>query len=232
MIDGRRVLAVVPARGGSKGVPRKNLRPVGGKPLIAWTIEQARAVPGLDRVVVSSDDAEILAVARHWGADTPFVRPAELAEDTTPGIEPVLHALRELPGYDYVVLLQPTSPLRRPEDIEACLRQTLARGAPVCVSVTAAEPSPYWMFRMEDTGHLRPLLGDGSPPLRRQDLPAVFVVNGALYVAQVDWLKTHRTFLAPETVGYVMPADRSLDLDTEEDFARLQTRLDRHHGHA
>jgi N-acylneuraminate cytidylyltransferase len=232
VIDGRRVLAVIPARGGSKGVPRKNLRPVGGRPLLAWTIEQARAVAGLDRIVVSSDDAEILEVARAWGAETPFVRPAELAADTTPGIDPVLHAIEALPGYDYVVLLQPTSPLRRPGDIDACLRQALGRGAPACLSVTAAEPSPYWMFRMDAAGRLAPVLEDGPLPARRQDLPPVFVINGAIYVAATDWLLRHRSFVSPETIGFEMPRDRSLDLDTEEDFELLRLRLERLHGEA
>lgn len=232
MIDGKRVLALVPARGESKGVPRKNLRQVGGKPLIAWTIEQALAVPGLDRIVVSSDDHEILSVAREWGADTPFVRPAELASDTTPGVDPVLHALEQLPGYDVVVLLQPTSPLRRPDDIAGCLRHTFASGAPACISVTIAEPSPCWMFRMDAATRLRPLLDEGPLPTRRQDLVPVYVINGAIYVAAVDWLRQHRTFVTPETVGFVMPPDRSLDLDTEEDFDRLRFQLERLHGQA
>jgi N-acylneuraminate cytidylyltransferase len=196
---------------------RKNLRPVGGKPT------------GLDRVVVSSEDAEILAVARAWGAETPFVRPAGLASDTTPGVDPVLHALDELPGYDYVVLLQPTSPLRQAADIEACLRQTLERGAPACISVALAEQSPYWMFRLDGDGRLRPLLDAPSPP-RRQDLPEVYAITGALYVARVDWLRERKTFVTPETVGYVMPAERSLDLDTEDDFELLRIRLEQQHG--
>ena len=232
MIDGRRVLAVIAARGGSKAVPGKNLRLVGGRPLVAWTIEQARAVRGLDRIVVSSEDADILEVARAWGAETPFVRPAELAADTTPGIDPVLHAIEAMPGYDYVVLLQPTSPLRRPEDIESCVRHTLSCGAPACLSVTAADPSPYWMFRMDASGRLAPVLDGGPPPARRQDLPPVYVINGAIYVAAVAWLLLHRTFVSAETIGFEMPPERSLDLDTEEDFDLLQLRLERLHGQA
>lgn len=232
MIDGRRVLAVIPARGGSKGVPRKNLRLVGGKPLVAWTIEQARAVPGLDRIVVSSEDAATLDVARAWGADTPFVRPAELAADTTPGIDPILHAVEAMPGYDYVVLLQPTSPLRRPEDIESCVRHTLTCGAPACLSVTVADQSPHWMFWMDTSGRLTPLLDGGPPPARRQDLPPVYVINGAIYVAAIPWLIQHRTFVSAETIGFEMPLERSLDLDTEEDFDLLQLRLERLHGQA
>jgi N-acylneuraminate cytidylyltransferase len=232
VIDGKQVLAVITARGGSKGVPRKNLRPVGGRPLLAWTIEQARAVPELDRIVVSSDDDDILAVARAWGAETPFVRPSQLAADATPGVEPVLHAIDALPGYDYVVLLQPTSPLRQAADIAGCLRHAHALQAPACVSVARAEQSPYWMFRLGDASRLRPVLADQPVPPRRQELPPVYLINGAVYVAEVEWLRTHRTFVAPETVGYVMPTERSLDLDTEEDFDLLRIRLERAHGTA
>ncbi len=112
------VLGLIPARGGSKGIPRKNIQPIAGKPLIAWTIEAARTA-GLANVVVSTEDAEIAEVAREWGAEVPFMRPSELAADDTPGIEPVLHAIELLPDYEGVLLLQPTSPLRSSEDILA-----------------------------------------------------------------------------------------------------------------
>jgi len=230
VIDGKSILAVIPARGGSKGVPRKNIRPVAGKPLIAWTIEQAKRVPFIDRIVVSSDDAEILSVARMHGAETPFVRPAELALDTTPGVDPVLHAVEQLPGYDYVVLLQPTSPLRQSADIEACMRHCLDHDAPACISLAPVEQSPYWMFRLTGSDRLEPLLGGEPLRLRRQDLPLVYAINGAVYIARTDWLTAQRTFLTAETLGYVMPPERSLDLDTEQDFEILQMRLEGLYG--
>lgn len=122
MIDGKTVLAIIPARGGSKGVPRKNIRDVAGKPLIAWTIEAANQSLLVDRVVVSTDDQEIADTAVRWGAEVPFLRPIELAQDSTPGILPVIHMLTEiLPHYDLVVLLQPTSPLRSVEDIDGAI---------------------------------------------------------------------------------------------------------------
>lgn len=231
MIEGNRVLAVIPARGGSKGVPRKNLRMVGGRPLIAWTIAQALAAPSLDRVIVSSEDEEILAVARTWGAETPFVRPQALSADTTPGVDPVLHALEALPGHDYVVLLQPTSPLRSAADIEGCLEHLHACAAPCCVSVSMAAHSPYWMFWMAPSSRLHPVL-DGPAPLRRQDLPPAYALNGAVYAARTSWLQQHRSFLSTDTVGYLMPAERSLDIDTEEDFQQAQVRLESSHGKA
>jgi CMP-N,N'-diacetyllegionaminic acid synthase len=127
MIGERKVLGLIPARGGSKGVARKNIREVRGKPLIAWTIEEARRSIYLDRLVLSSEDTEIMEIARSFGCEVPFRRPEELAADDTPGIDPVLHALRELPGFDYVALLQPTSPLRTAEDIDGCIERCVAK---------------------------------------------------------------------------------------------------------
>ena len=219
MIDGKKVLAVIPARGGSKGVPGKNIRPLGGKPLIAWTIEAARAAPELDRVIVSSEDAEIIRIAGEWGGEAPFTRPAELARDDTPGIAPVLHALDALPEkYDYVVLLQPTSPLRSGADISAALALCLQEGAPACVSLCAPEHGPWWMFSLDERGRMQPLLPKEAIPARRQDMAPVYALNGAVYVALVDWLRENKSFLTDETVGYVMPGERSLDIDTELDF--------------
>lgn len=215
----QQVLALIPARGGSKGIPGKNIRELAGKPLIAWTIEAACAARSIDRVVVSSDDPSILDVARVWGADVPFVRPAELARDETPGIDVVLHALDRLPGVDWVVLLQPTSPLRTAEDIDAAVARCRGMGAPACVSVTEAQTPPWWMFRLSREGYLCSFLPDGERPLRRQDAPALFSLNGAIYVARADWLRQSRSFLTEETVAYVMPPERSVDIDTPLDLA-------------
>lgn len=218
MIEGKTVLAIIPARGGSKGVPRKNIREVAGKPLIAWSIEEAKKSTYIDRLVLSSDDKEIIEVAKSWGCEVPFVRPAELAQDDTPGIDPVLHALNELPGYDIVVLLQTTSPLRSAADIDGCIAHCVANRANACVSVTAAEQSPYWMVTLDTQGAMQPLLPRDDVYTRRQDLPPVYILNGAVYVANCAWLRGHKTFLTDETLGYVMPQERSLDIDTERDL--------------
>ena len=221
MIDGKRVLAVIPARGGSKGVPGKNIRPLAGRPLIAWTIAAAGQAPELDRVIVSSEDADIIATAKAWGGEAPFVRPADLARDDTPGMAPVLHALDMLAPetYDYVVLLQPTSPLRAGADISAALQLCLESNAPACVSVSAPEHAPWWMFRLNADRHLQALFPKDAIPARRQDMPEVYALNGAVYVAKVPWLQEHKSFLTPQTVAYVMPRERALDIDTELDFA-------------
>lgn len=221
MIDGKTVLAVIPARGGSKGVPRKNIRQVGGKPLIAWTIEAGIQSKYIDRLILSSDDPEIIAVATSWGCEVPYIRPAELSGDDVPGIEPVLDALRRFPGYDYVVLLQPTSPLRTTMDIDACIAYCVSNRAPACVSVTASDQSPYWMYQLGEHGRLLPILAAERPISRRQDLPATYVVNGAIYVAYCTWLIEAANFLTNETVGFQMPKERSIDIDSELDLEWL-----------
>lgn len=217
-----KTLALIPARGGSKGIPRKNINIIAGKPLIAWTIEAALASTLLDGVVVSTDNAEIAEVALRYGAQVPFLRPAELARDETPGVEPVLHALQQLPEYDAVLLLQPTSPLRSSADIDACLALARDRQAVSVVSVSEPDAHPDWMYRMTATQQLEKLLASQSHT-RRQDLPTVLTLNGALYFANADWLRRSRTLLAEETLAYVMPADRSVDIDTPLDwkFAEL-----------
>ena len=217
MIGNQRVLALIPARGGSKGLPGKNIRPAGGKPLIAWTVEAARASRFIDRIVLSTDDDAIMNVARDWGCDVPFRRPAELATDTATSLDVALHALDALPGFDVLVLLQPTSPLRTSDDIDAVCRALSNADVDSCVSVCAVEYSPYWMYRLDDAHTLRPLLDDASAS-RRQDLPDVYRLNGAVYATRVGWLRSQRRFVGPGTVGHVMPDERSIDIDTIADF--------------
>jgi len=212
-----KVLALVPARGGSKGIPRKNVKRIAGKPLIAWAIEAALRSPLLAAVAVSTEDQEIAEIARQWGAQVPFLRPPELAQDDTPGIDPVLHALDQLPEFDAVLLLQPTSPLRTTEDIDGCVGLALARQLPSVVSVSEPEKHPYWMYRLGTDQRLQALM-DVPPASCRQELPPVYVLNGALYFARTNWLRQHRTFVTAETVAYIMPQERSVDLDSPLDW--------------
>lgn len=231
MIGGQRVLALIPARGGSKGLPGKNIMRVKERPLIAWTAEAARGSRYVDQVVLSTDDEAIMAVGLQWGCEVPFRRPAALATDETPSIEVVMHALEALPEFGFVVLLQPTSPLRCAADIDAAVEMMIAAGAPACVSVAEVEQNPYWMYRLAEKGSLRPLLD--PPPgeiTRRQDLPAVYALNGAIYISEVAWLLRAMTFVTDETVAYVMPRSRSLDVDTQADLEafRLAVNEDAH----
>ena len=223
MINDKKVLAIIPARGGSKEVPRKNIREVGGKPLIAWTIEEAKKSKYIDRLILSSEDEEIIKVAKAWGCEVPFVRPMELAQHDTPGIEPVLHAIETLPEkYDYVVMLQPTSPLRKAGDIDGCIEHCIQNEAPACVSVTEPNKNPYWMFTIDKKGQLNSFITAERLIARRQDLPKVYALNGAVYVAHIEWLLKNKSFVSNKTMSYIMPAKRSLDIDTEFDVELLQ----------
>ena len=218
MIDGLKVLAVVPARGGSKGLPRKNILDLAGRPLIAWTLAAAQQSRLIDRCVVSTDDEEIAAVARAHGGDVPFTRPAELSTDTAETASALIHAIEQLPGYDILVTLQPTSPLRIAEDIDQALREMQRHDAPACVSVVEPTKSPYWSYRINNDNHLEPLMHPRYSAMRRQDLPAAYVLNGAVYATRIDWLLTHQSGISDSTVPYVMPTERSIDIDAEFDL--------------
>ena len=224
MIGDRRVLALIPARGGSKGIPRKNIRLVQGRPLLAFTAEAALASRYVDRVVVSTDDEEIAQAARAAGCDVPFMRPAELASDTAGSVDVAEHALAQLPGYDVLVLLQPTSPMRTAADIDgAC--ELFAAGAQSCVSVCAVDEHPYWMYRIGPRARLEPLMPDACGVSRRQDLPPVYSLNGAIYIVDAQRLLQSRAFVDDDTVAYVMPAARSLDIDTPLQLSTFEQAL-------
>ena len=213
------VLGLITARGGSKGVPMKNLAPLAGRPLIAWTIEAALNSSSLDRVVVSTDDVRIADVAREWGAEVPFLRPAELAQDDSPHVDVVLHAIHWLsdregnqPGR--VVLLQPTSPLRSAADIDGAVNLALREDADAVVSVVESHVHPYLTHRMTERGILQPFVRCDVAYPRRQDLPPAYFVNGAVFVNRRTSLLATRTFYPNETYGYVMPPERSIQIDT------------------
>lgn len=227
MIDGQSVLAIITARGGSKGVPGKNIMPIAGRPLIQWSIDAARKSHHVDRLILSSDDAAIIEVAKGVGCDVPFVRDASLATDKASSMDVVADALRRVPGHDIVVLLQPTSPLRTAADIDGALTRLIESGAPACVSVREADDHPYWTFRLGSAGRLARFAEPDGDVQRRQDLPPAWCLNGAVYVARVDWFMRARTFLSDETVGFPMPADRSLDIDTFADIEQLNLLLEK-----
>jgi CMP-N,N'-diacetyllegionaminic acid synthase len=220
MIGSDKVLGVIIARGGSVGLPGKNLADIGGRPMIAWSIEAARRSRYLDRTILSTDDRAIMKTARELGCDVPFARPAELADDRAKAENVVLHALDAVDEvFDIVVLLQATSPMRTAADIDAGLERCIAAGAPACISVQRARKSPYWMMTLDEAGRLKRLLQTDGPSHRRQDLPEVFEPNGAFYAARVPWFREHHTFVGEGTVAYDMPEERSIDIDTPLDLA-------------
>jgi N-acylneuraminate cytidylyltransferase/CMP-N,N'-diacetyllegionaminic acid synthase len=223
-----KLLAIIPARGGSKGIPHKNIAPVGGKPLIAWTIEAALTSGFVERCVVSTDDEQIAVAAMNVGADVPFLRPEKLARDDTPGIEPVLHAVQwldEHEGYqpDYVMLLQPTSPLRSAKDIKAAIDLADVNNADSVISICEVSYHPYWTMRLSEDCTLVNFLEMNLDSLldkypRRQDLPPAYAENGAIYLVRRSVLLEHRSLYGKRMYGYVMPSERSLDLDSPWDL--------------
>lgn len=214
----KKVLGLIVARGGSKTLPRKNLLFAGGKPLIAWTILAALESKIFDEVIVSSDDDEIMETAKEWGCTVPFRRPDELASDTASSIDVVFHAIDNLPEFEHVALLQPTSPLRSASDIKSSFLLLKSTGAPSCVSVCEVDQTPYWMFQIDKRKRLRSLYKKFPTATCRQNLPPSYFLNGAIYIAKVDWLKQTKTFLTPETVAFIMEKKHSIDIDTREDF--------------
>jgi len=218
MYDGKKILAVIPARGGSKGVPGKNIRDLGGKPLIAWAIDAAKKSEYIDRLILSSEDEEIISVARTCGCEVPFVRPPELAADDTPGIAPVLHAVGAVEEkYDYLVLLQPTSPFRQAKDIDGAIRRCIENKADSCVSVMEVEKHPAWMFHLADSGYLTPILN--AEATHRQQSEPVYALNGAVYVVGIRALiEQEKLIFKNTTLAYSMPPERSMDIDTLFDF--------------
>jgi CMP-N,N'-diacetyllegionaminic acid synthase len=209
--------ALIPARGGSKGIPRKNILPFCGKPLIQWSIDVALQSPFIDRVIVSTDDLEISELALTAGAEVPFLRPDELATDSAPGISTVLHALSQLPDVNDLLLLQPTSPLRSCEDIVSIFQIRQQLGSESAVSVVQSPKHPALMYAMNDMKILDPVLRTSSASCRQQ-LSDVFALNGALYLASRSFLLREKALVTSQTVGYVMPRERSVDIDTPLDW--------------
>ena len=219
------VLAVVPARGSSKRLPRKNLRLLAGRPMLAWTLDAARGAPSVSRLVVSTEDDEIAAYAVGQGVEVPTRRPAELAADDTPGIAPILHMVRWLEaaeGYrpDVVLVLQPTSPLRTAEDIEGSLRVLDEKQGEAVASVCPAPFPSSWLKRVDRDGRLLDRFAG-------VETDGEYVLNGAIYIVRRDVLLTRETDAGDPTWAYVMPRERSVDVDTAFDFDQAEWLLQR-----
>jgi CMP-N,N'-diacetyllegionaminic acid synthase len=218
----KEILAIIPARGGSKGVPRKNVRELNGKPLIGYTIEAAKKSNKVSRVVVTTEDIEIATVSREYKAEVPYLRPDELSQDNSPTMECVLHMLNYLEkteGYvsDYVLLLQCTSPLRNHSHINEAIDKLLNSDYDSIVSVCEAEVNPYWANIFEGD-KLKYFIEEGRKITRRQELPNVYRMNGAIYLIKTEVLKKQKTFEPEEVMGYIMDSYSSVDIDTEMDF--------------
>lgn len=224
MYKGKNILGLIPARGGSKGLPRKNIKPLLGKPLIAWTIEQTLASKYLDKVIVSTDDKEIAEISKKYGAEVPFIRPRELATDEAKGIDVTLHAINWLKEndkqkqYDLIILLQPTSPLRTREDIDKAIELLFLKEAKAIVSVCEVDHHPLWANTLPEDGCMKNFIRREIMNKNRQELPVFYRLNGAIYLAYWNCLKEQKSFFGNRTFAYVMPKDRSVDINNEIDF--------------
>jgi len=229
MYKGKTVLGIILARGGSQGLSGKNIRILGGHPLIAWSIRCAQAARCVDKVVVSTDSAAIAAVAKRYGAALPFVRPARLATGTATSVDALAHALQWFKArgqtFDTVVLLQPTSPLRLPRDIDGVVRLLYARKADAVVSVCRSEHPHWWMNTLPADGNMAHFVHPRARHANRQGLPVSYRLNGAVYAARGEYFLRRKSFFGKNTFAYRMPAQRSVDIDTAEDLALAQLRL-------
>ena len=231
------VLGIIPARGGSKGIPGKNVRPLAGRSLLAYTAAAARASGVIDRLVLTTDSAEIASLGRQLGIEVPFIRPATLAGDDTPMLPVIEHALAQLEesGWspDVVVLLQPTSPLRRPEHIVAALQLRRRSGADAVASVVAlpAHHSPDYVMRIED-GRLVPFLPAGFSVTRRQDARPAYARDGTVYAVSRAALAATGSLYGSHCAALIIPASESITLDGPDDWDAAERRLGDQHEEA
>lgn len=226
------VLALIPARGGSKGLPRKNILALCGRPLIAWTIDAALKAQHVDRVIVSTEDPEIAEVARNHGAEVPFMRPIELAQDNTLGMDVQIHALqwlRENENYEpeYSLVLQPTSPLRTSEDIDGIVEMAVNKNALAAIGLIHVNHHPYLMKCMDAKGRITPFVFNEMQLANRQSLPNVYAPNGALFLAKTALILERQTMETEQTYGYIMPTERSVDIDSQWDLDVAEMALQR-----
>lgn len=221
MYKDKNILGLIPARGGSKGLPRKNIKPLLGKPLIAWTIEQALASKYIDKVIVSTEDEEIAEVSKKYGAKVPFMRPKELATDDSPTSDVILHALnwfqKKEENYDYVVLLESTSPLRETNDIDECVKLLIDNeSAKSIVSISKLESAhPEFNVIIDEKSNFIKKI-DGSTDfrfLRRQDLSNVYFFDGTIYISEAKAFFKNQTFYHNRTLAYIVPRWKSIEVD-------------------
>ncbi|QOP40325.1 cytidylyltransferase domain-containing protein [Sulfurimonas marina] len=230
MLNGKTFLAVIPARGGSKRLPRKNVLDLAGKPLIGWSIEAAQKSKYLDALLVSSDDSEILELSKNYGAAT-LLRPQELASDTATTFDTLKHAIENSKEYDYIVLLQPTSPLRTAQDIDEAIKLLINKDADGIISVCEMEHSPLWSNTLSEDKSMKHFLNEEVLNKRSQDLETYYRLNGAIYIAKIDkFLENGSFFLKNNIFAYEMEQQHSIDIDTKIDFLFAELLLKEQNG--
>lgn len=220
MINNKTVVAIIPARGGSKRLPGKNIKNLDGKPLIAWSIDAAINSIYIDHVIVTTDDVEIANVAIKYGAMVPFIRAENLSTDIATTEDVINDCLEKLVDIkaDIIVVLQPTSPFRSSEDIDSSLFQLCDKNADGIVSVSVCEHPIFWSNVLPDDGNMGQFIKEEYRGKRSQDLPLAYRLNGAIYAFTVDKINVSGMSLSESVYSYIMPTERSVDIDTEFDF--------------
>ena len=211
-------IALITARGGSKGIPRKNILPFAGKPLIHWTIEAAKKSKYIDLIFVSTDDQEIAEVSRKAGAFVPFLRPSYLANDFSPSIDTVIHTLNKFNNFDYIFLLQPTSPLRTNLDLDKSMELLIKSNSESLVSLSESQKHPALNFYINEDDKRIKKITNIPVPNQRQETQVSYTLNGAIYLSSTSSVMAKKTFLRESTIGYIMPIERSVDIDTQLDW--------------
>jgi CMP-N,N'-diacetyllegionaminic acid synthase len=210
------ITALIPARSGSKGIPNKNIKPFCGKPLMLWSIEAAQKSSYIDNIILSTDDEHIANIGLAAGASVPFMRPQHLASDKSPTISTVLHILESLSSIQDILLLQPTSPLRTTSDIDEIINLRANMSAESAVSVALARKHPALMYNINTYNSLIPIVNDTYTC--RQQFPTVYILNGAMFLASRAFLQSCQAFIGHGTIPYIMPEERSVDIDTSFDW--------------
>jgi CMP-N,N'-diacetyllegionaminic acid synthase len=226
------MLALIPARGGSKGLPGKNIRPLLGKPLIAYSIQAALKAASVSRIIVSTDAEDIAEVARKYGAEVPFLRPAELANDTALALDNYVYTLNRVSSesgakIEELIVLLPTAPLRDAADIDAAIALFRSKQADSVISYFEAPHPVQWYRFIDDAGVIRPVFPEGGRLANRQKEPLAYLPNGAIYIFKSDLLIKHQTYYSDRTFPYIMPAERSVDIDNLFDFELAEFLLTR-----
>ena len=226
MFNGKTFLAIVPARGGSKRLPRKNVLDLAGKPLISWTIEAGLKSKYIDKVIVTSDDDEILETSKRYGAQI-IRRPHDLASDTTTTFDALKHTIDNIEKYDYIVLLQATSPLRDEKHIDESIELLESKKADAIVSVCEMDHSPFWSNTLPKDNSMSNFISDEVKNKRSQDLENYYRLNGAIYICKTDKLLEEKTFFLKDNIfAYKMDRESSVDIDEELDFKIARALLD------
>jgi len=220
MIDGKSILAIIPARGGSKGLPRKNILPLGGKPLIAWTIDAAKDSEYIDELILSSDDDEIISIAKKYGCNVPFKRPKRFATDESTTIDVLFHSIQFFKnrsiGFDYLVLLEPTSPLRKTIDIDSAIKllnQNRSKADSIVGVSKVEDTHPVFDVRVNNEGLISPFIGDSFKVNRRQDIEDLYYFEGSVYVSDIQVLLEEKSFYHERTMPFIIPRWKALEID-------------------